>query len=106
MMFCMRFEWKPFGVNLDKVLAHLRTLGADGIQAHRVMEIWFASEPSEEVKEKVKAYWESIDPASAEATEYKSAAQKLEEARLAKESAMAKLRKIGLSELEVKALLG
>lgn len=106
MMFCIRLNWKPFGVNLDKVVEHLRTLGADGIQAHEIMEVWFPSEPSDDVKNQVRAYWESIDPASAEATEYKSSAQKLEEARLAKESAIAKLKKIGLSELEVKALLG
>jgi hypothetical protein len=111
-MFKIDLQWKDFKINLTKVEEAIKTLCPDcvGTQAYSLLELWFSSEPSDEVKAQILAYWDSIDAASIEAVTYKSADQLKQEADAAKlvniNSAKAKLAALGLSEAEISAIIG
>jgi hypothetical protein len=105
----MELTWKSFNVNLASCEIQFKVLGGEhccGIQAHNFLELWFLEEPTQEEKDAILTYWESITETSAEATSYQSK-DDIETARLVKvASAKAKLAALGLTEDELKALLG
>lgn len=75
-----------------------------GNSADAKLTLWFAEEPSQEIKDAILAKWNSIDANSAEAQAYMCAADRAAAAEAKKASARAKLEALGLTEDEVKAL--
>jgi hypothetical protein len=107
-MYKIELQWKEFNVNLQKVNEAIPSIcnSYAGNQANSVLELWFSEEPSDQEKADIQAYWDALTDQSAEAQSYKSAAD-IETERLAKKaSAEAKLIALGLSQDEVKAILG
>jgi len=107
-MYKLELPWKQFNVDIRAVDAQLRLDYASyaGSQASYTLELWFNEEPSEQDKTDIQAMWDGITEESEEAQSYESQAD-IETARLAKvASARAKLAALGLTEDELKAILG
>jgi hypothetical protein len=104
----MTLQWKEFSVDLRALDASLRAAHPHyaGNQAHSVLELWFDEEPSQEDKDAIEALWAALDPDDAMVENYQSAAQLKTAADAKRESGRAKLAALGLSEDELKALLG
>lgn len=108
-MYMMKLEWKAdFKVDLAALDQQLRSMHEQyvGNQAHNHLELWFSEEPTEADKEAIQAMWEGLDEQSPWALSYKSAEAMKAEQDAQKESAKAKLAALGLTEAELKALLG
>lgn len=108
-MHMMKLEWKEFNVDLKTLDAQLRASYPTyaGNQAHSCLELWFTEEPSQEDKELIQLMWDEIDSDQhAMAQSYQSAGVVKAEAEAKKASAKAKLAALGLTEDELKALLG
>jgi hypothetical protein len=111
-MFKLELQWKEFKVDVKKVIDSVKLLSDIhvGTVSGQSLELWFSSEPSNEVKAQILAYWDSIDAASIEAVTYKSADQLKQESDAVKlaniNSAKAKLAALGLSEAEISAIIG
>jgi hypothetical protein len=107
-MFSIKLQWKEFSVDLRGVDTKMRLDYPTYIanQANSEFELYFESEPSEQEKTDIQAYWDALTDQSAEAQSYESQAD-IETARLAKvASAKTKLEALGLTADEVKAILG
>lgn len=107
-MFMIKLEWKDFSVDLRALDAQLR---ADyehykGNQAHSYLELWFDEEPSQEDRDAIDALWAAIDENHAMAQSYESYQDVKAAADAKRASAKAKLEALGLTEDELKALLG
>ena len=108
-MYKIELKWKEsVKINLSIVNAKLKLDHPEcvGIQAHDLLEVWFSSEPSQEAKNEIEAYWHGLNADSDEAKSYKSQEDIKAEADAKKASAMAKLAALGLSAEELKAILG
>ena len=101
--FKIDLQWKSFNVNLDEVRAWLKANAEsfDGLQAHSILEAWFFTQPSEEVIQVVKDYWDAL---TEESTTYISADQIKAEVALAKARAHEKLSTLGFTPAEIAAL--
>lgn len=107
-MFKIELQWKEFNIDLRALDAKMRLDYASytGNQAYSILELWFSEELSQEDKDAIVAYWDGLTEESDEASSYESAAD-LEADRIAKKaSAKAKLEALGLTEDELKAILG
>jgi len=107
-MYQVNLQWKEFNVDLKALDESLRASYPNykGNQAHSVLELWFDEEPSQEDKDAIEALWAALDPDDAMVESYKSAAQLKAASDAKRESGRAKLAALGLSEDELKALLG
>lgn len=101
-------QWKEHNVNLEMVNSKLKQDCPKicGTQAASCLEVWFTEEPTQEEKDAVIAYWESLDEASAEATGYKSRAQIEADVEAKRQSAIAKFAALGLTDAEIAAIIG
>lgn len=105
--FCIKLDWKGFNISLPAVHEWMQAHAGDqycGTQAGAKLELWFLSEPSQEIQEAIAAKWLALDEDSDEAAAYKSHAEILSEKAAKKASAKAKLLALGLSEDEIAAL--
>lgn len=104
----INLQWKEFNVNLQKLDQDLRDLYAHyvGNQAHKVLELWFKEEISEETKVEIEKMWEDLTEESVQASSYKTQAEIQEEQNLKKQSAKSKLKALGLTDEEILALMG
>jgi hypothetical protein len=104
----IQLEWKEFKVNLEKVneMAKIIDESCCGLSANSKLEVHFLEDISEEKEQELKDYWDSIVEESEEVKTYKSFEEIKEEATKKKESAKAKLAKLGLDAEEIAALLG
>lgn len=104
----MKLEWKEHKVDLQALDQQLKAMILQyvGNQAHAHLELWFSEEPSQEQKEAIENMWAAIDAAHPLAQSYKSADEIKAQQVAKKESAKAKLAALGLTEDELKALLG
>lgn len=105
-------EWKAFNLNLKTVDAWAKANLANccGITAHKTLDVHFTQQPSEDDVAALELHWESLTEESEEATSYQTAAQvradaEAEQASLVA-SASSKLAALGLSDDEIKAILG
>lgn len=107
-MFKLELQWKEFNVSLPVLDAKMRQdyESYTGPQAYSILELWFTSEPSQEDKDAIHAYWNGLNSDSEEATSYKSSADIEADKDAKKASAKAKFIGLGLSEAEAKAVLG
>jgi hypothetical protein len=108
-MYKLELQWKEFNIDLQTLDAELRISYPlyIGNQAHSVLELWFNEEPNQADKDSIQAIWDAIDSNQHPmAQSYKSAAQVKTEREVQKASAKAKLVVLGLTEDELKALLG
>ena len=114
MTYDMNLNWHPFNVCVPEVQMAITPLVTStlivGISCNSALQIHFEAEPTQEEKEVVQLYWDSLTETSPEAVFYKTQSQINEEAGLAKESllnsAKIKLQALGLTPEEVKATLG
>lgn len=63
MRFDMKFEYKPFPVELGKLHSWLKSNAGQsyvGMSAASAIEIHFSSEPTQNIKDTVQAYWDSL----------------------------------------------
>lgn len=108
-MFTLNLQWKEFNVNVDAVKSWIsENLSAEisGVSANNTLQVHFIETPNEEDQTALNAYWDGLTEESSEATSYQSMAD-LEADRMAKKaSAKAKLEALGLTEDELKAILG
>lgn len=105
--FCIKLDWKGFNIGLPVLHEWLQANAGDqycGMQAAQKLELWFLSEPSQEIQDDIAAKWLAIDEDSDEAEAYKSHAEILSEIAAKKASAKAKLLALGLSEEEIAAM--
>jgi hypothetical protein len=104
----IQLDWKEFKVNLEKVneMAKIIDESCCGLSANSKLEVHFLEDISKEKEQELKDYWDSISEDSDESKSYKSAAEIQDDLNKKKESAMAKLTKLGLDAEEIKALLG
>lgn len=104
----LEMNWKSFNVNLQKLDQDLRALYPNyvGNQAHRVLELWFKEEISEEIKAEIEKMWEDLTETSEKAVSYKSQSEISEEQNNKKQSAKSKLKALGLTDEEILALMG
>lgn len=68
-------QYKPFNISLDTVEAYMREnypAYAGNSASNDELILWFSEAISEETKQEILDYWESIDESSAEATSYVS----------------------------------
>lgn len=101
-MFKMELQWKEHKISLQLLEGEMRKNPSYvGNQAHSVLELYFSEEPSEEQKEEILAFYDSMVE-----IDYKSKEQIESEKEAKKEAAMAKLQTLGLTLDELKALLG
>lgn len=107
-MYKMEFQWKEQNVDLTQLDQQLRASYPEysGNQAGPILELWFTSEPSQADKDAIGALWAEIDADHALVQSYKSMAQVEADLEAKKASAKAKLAALGLTEAELKALLG
>lgn len=112
-MFNHKLKWKEFNINMNMVQNWIKeNLATEihGISANSACEIHFKEEPSEAELVLLGEYWDIINEESEEATSYKSGEQvaaEEQEAQLElKESAKTKLAALGLSDAEIKAIIG
>lgn len=112
-MFQIDLQWLAFPVNLQAVETWMRAnAGSDysGNSADKDLTLWFANEPSDEIKSAIEAYWSGLTSESPEATSYQTFAQIESAAASAKAanvaSATTKLKALGLSDAEVAAIVG
>jgi hypothetical protein len=107
-MFKMEMKWKDHSVDLGALDASLRAAYPkySGNQAHRVLELWFTEEPSQDDKDLIQMQWDEIDADHAMAKSYKSQEQVKAAQDAKKASARAKLAALGLDADELKAILG
>lgn len=109
--FSMKLDWKDgISVSLDAMETWFKAnAGAEyrGNSADdKGLTLWFAEVPSEEEQEAVQAKWDAIDEDSAEVEAYVPM-EDIQAAKAAKKaSAIAKLADLGLTQDELKALLG
>ena len=104
-MFTLDLNWKTFNVSLPKIRAWVdANLEASclGISANSKLQIHFEQEPTELDKNALQSYWNSLDEESEEATSYMSLE---EQTQAKKDSAKAKLLALGLTEVEIEAIL-
>lgn len=104
----LELQWKEFNVNLFELDKDLREIYPSyiGNQAHSILELWFDREILEEEKLAIEEMWNNISEKSVHATSYKSQDQINEEQKNKKQSAKDKLKKLGLTEEEISALMG
>lgn len=104
----MKLDWKEYNVDLEALQIHLKDLypDLDGCAAGRELSLIFFEEPSQEDKDAIASFWESIDAEHEMVVSYKSQAQRSEERAAKKESGKAKLLALGLTEAEIAAMIG
>ena len=109
----INLEWKSFSVDINVIDSWaISNCGPNYCcpQAHKVLELWFTEEPSQEIKDAVQTYWDSLTEESDEALSYKSRVDREAEAKITKDtlvaSATSKLEALGLSPEEIQALRG
>lgn len=108
-MFTLDLQWKEFNISLPKIREWVdANISAPcvGISANSKLEIHFSEEPSQADKDALQAYWEALDENSDEAQEYVSMQAILADKAAKAASAKAKLAALGLTEDEIKAILG
>lgn len=108
-MYKIELQWKNFNIDLPALDAQLKLDYPSyvGNQAHSVLELWFSEEPSQEAKDAIDALWAAIDTDQhAMALSYQSMAQVQAAVDAQKVSAKAKLAALGLTEAEIKSLVG
>jgi hypothetical protein len=108
-MFRMDLNWKEFNIDLRAFEAFMRPTYSpnyQGSQGSYTLELYFDTEPSQEDKDAIQAYWDGILVDSAETLSYQSKDQVKAASDLKRESAKAKLAALGLDADELKALLG
>lgn len=108
-MYKLELQWKEFNIDLPALDSQLRASYPSyvGNQAYSVLELWFNEEPSQEDKDAIQALWDGIeDDQHALAQSYTSQADIEAEIEVKKQSAKTKLLALGLTEDEVKALVG
>lgn len=107
-MYKLELQWKEFKVNLSKIDQTLTELYPSyaGNQAHSVLELWFKEDLTEDESKEIKQMWDSLTEESEEVKAYKSLNVIEEERKAKKQSAKDKLKKLGLTEEEIAALVG
>lgn len=62
-MFTIQFEWKPFRTHIGDLTKEIKALADKccGCSAHRILEIHFTEEPSEDDKLLVQTLWDELD---------------------------------------------
>lgn len=104
----IQLEWKDHNVDLAALDVWMR----ENIQhycgntADTKLTLWFDEIPSEEDIDAAKAKWDEIDSEHDMALSYVPMSDVVSAKADAKASALGKLAALGLSELEIKALLG
>lgn len=103
----INLEWKAFNLNLQMLDQSLRAAHPTyaGNQAHSRLELIFTEAPSEQMQAEIIAWYDALNEQSPEAA-YKSKDQEAAEQQAAKDAAKAKLVALGLTEADLKALLG
>jgi hypothetical protein len=73
----IQLDWKNFNVNLEKVFTTIKELDANccGISANTKLEVHGVEAFAEANETAIKAYWESVESNSIEATSYYNAEQ-------------------------------
>lgn len=103
----IKLDWKDFNVDLQTIDATIKDITSTycGNQSHSHLELWFTEEPSEIEKEAINKYWNSLTNKKIEAKKYKSTQDIKTEKETLRASGLAKLKKIGLTDEEVAALI-
>lgn len=107
--YSMDLDWKGFNVDLNSVEAWMKeNAGSDycGSSGDSKFHLHWNEEPSQDIKDFAKAYWDDLSEESPEASAYKPEADRKADVAAKKASGKAKLLALGLSEDEVAAILG
>ena len=107
-MYKLELQWKDFSIDLEALDAqmHKDYEHYSCNQAQSVLELWFTEEISEEDKSAIQDMWDKLKKNSKLAKSYQSQADIDAEKEAAKKAAKAKLIDLGLTEDDLKALLG
>lgn len=87
-------EWKEFSISLPKIEEWMKANAGPhycGNQAGARLELWFTTEPSQEVKDDINDYWDAIDEEHVTATSYIPADDLKAAYELAKSDAVTKM---------------
>ena len=112
-MFNLNLSWKSFNVSCDSIKTWLEANVETeflGMSANSSLQIHFSTEPSQEEKDAINAYWDGLTDESDEAVNYQTgeqikAAQEADKAaKIA--TASTKLQALGLTAEEIQAILG
>lgn len=108
-------SWKEFNLDLNAVETWLRAnageayTGSSGVGEGSTthapgLHLNFSEDPSQEVKDAINAYWDSLEADSDEAAAYKSQEDRSADEAVVKAAARAKLLALGFNEDEAEAL--
>jgi len=109
MTYSIDLDWKNINIDLNTVNAWLKANAGTnyaGLSADSQLHVWFTDEPPQDFISAVQNYWNSLDEKSAEATNYKSSADRKADVENKAISAKTKLKALGLTDDEISALLG
>ena len=112
-MFNLNLSWKSFNVSCDSIKTWLEANVETeflGMSANSSLQIHFEQEPLQEEKDNLQVYWDALSEESDEATSYQTgeqikAAQEADKAAKVA-SASAKLAALGLTAVEIQAIVG
>ena len=102
-------QWKEFNINLDALGAQLKVSypSFGGFYADAQLDVYFSEDLSQQDQDAIQALWDSITNDQHElAQSYISQADLDADKEVKKASAKTKLLGLGLTEAEVKAILG
>lgn len=73
-MFKIEKQWKEFNIDLKTLNAEIKAIEPNFIasQSHRVLELWFSEEPSQESKNQIDAFYDNLTANSVVATSYRA----------------------------------
>lgn len=106
-MYKLELQWKEYNLDLEAIDAKMRLDYPDytGNQAHSSLELWFSTEPSQEAKDAIMAYWDGLSNESDEAESYRSR-QQIEDAKAALKQGLLAKDWNSMSQVERKAAIG
>lgn len=102
-------KWPEFKLDMQSIESWMRSNAGPhylGNAAHAELRLLFSEDPSSDVKRLINEYWAELSSESDEAKAYKSLEDRKAEVAAAKASALAKLAALGLSDNEIKSLVG
>ncbi len=113
-MYDINLQWRSFNVCVPEIKSAIAALITStsiiGTSCNSSLQVHCEVKPTEAELTAVQSYWDGLTEISTECVNYKSAAQLQTEAEASKlsllNSARAKLIALGLSDVEVKALIG
>lgn len=91
--YIMELSWKEFNLDVDSVKAEIASMAGEnfcGCAADYTLQLFFLEEPTQEVKDLISTYWNSIDSESPEAEAYVSISEYETAIAAARESAVTK----------------